>query len=58
MGVDEDNVKAMGRGSVRKVWRFKSNDFWKNIGVSFFCLPFLLGVGWRLDYWIRRGVGC
>ena len=55
--MNDDNGKAMGRGSVRKAWQFKSDGFWKNIGLLLFCLPLLLGVDGGLDYWIRSGVG-
>ena len=57
MRVDKDNGKSTGRGSVRKAWWFKSGYFWRNIGLSVFCLPLMLGLNWGLDYWIRRGVG-
>ena len=32
--VDEDSMRAMGMGkvSIRKIRRFSSNEFWKNIG--------------------------
>ena len=44
--VDEDNGKASGKGNVRyrKVHRFSSNEFWKNIGCLFKLLPLVLGV--------------
>ena len=32
MRVDEENGGAMGRRRIRKVWRFLSNEYWKNIG--------------------------
>ena len=32
--MDEDSMRAMGMGkvSIRKIRRFSSNEFWKNIG--------------------------
>ena len=46
MRVDEDNGKAPGmvNGRYQKVWRFSSNEFWKNIGYLVSATTF--GLGW------------
>ena len=43
--VDEDNGKALNKGNVRyrKVFRFSSNEFWKNIGCLVSAHTFGLG---------------
>ena len=43
--VDEDNGKVLGKGNVRyrKIRRFSSNDFWKNIGCLISAPTFGLG---------------
>ena len=49
--VDEDNGKAFGKGNIRyrKVCRFSSNAFWKNIGCLVSAPTFGLGGSSLLD---------
>ena len=44
--VEEENGKALNKGNVRyrKVCRFSSNEFWKNIGCLVSATTFGLGV--------------